>query len=209
MPLPYDLLVSLVLFVFVVSITPGPNNVIALSSGANFGFKATMPFMAGVALGFPVLALAVALGLGALLTAVPWLAGGLKLVGCAYLLWLAWKIATAGSPGLAIGRSTSAGPIGFLQSCLLQWVNPKAWIIAIGGLATYVPADHYWFGVATLMAAFVIISWPSLAVWTVFGTAVGRRLNTPARVQVFNLTMALMLVGSLWPILRVTLQNQQ
>lgn len=196
--LPLDQLVSFAAFAFVMSITPGPNNVIALASGVNFGFRRSMPFFTGVALGFPVMLAILATGFKAVLLAAPWAFDVIRIAGMLYLLWMAWHIATA--DGVDAGGEKRAAPIGVIQSALLQWVNPKAWTIAIGALAAYAVADNFWPSIAAMCVLFAIIAWPSTAVWALFGQWVQRWLSTPARLRAFNVTMALLLVASLAPV---------
>ncbi len=201
MPLvPFEVVVSLFAFVFVMAITPGPNNVIALSSGATFGFRATLPFLFGVCCGFPVMLLAAAVGLGGVLQTVPWLYPSVQVAGILYLLWLAWKIGSASTLGL--DASAAPKPLTVWQACVFQWVNPKAWILALGGIATYAAPERFWSTVAVFAVAFVVACWPSLAIWAGFGVLVRRVLDTPARVRRFNLAMAALLIASLWPIVR-------
>jgi threonine/homoserine/homoserine lactone efflux protein len=135
-----ELIAALVLFALVSSITPGPNNTMLMASGANFGFRATIPHLLGVSGGFFLLVLAAGLGLGGLFAAYPPLHDILAVVGGAYLLWLAWKIAT--SKGLGLGEG-SARPQTFLQAAAFQWVNPKAWAMALGGVTAYAPREDY------------------------------------------------------------------
>ena len=131
-----DILAALALFCFAASITPGPNNAMLLASGANFGLRATLPHLAGVVLGFALLILVIGAGLGALFAAYPPLHTALKIVGGAYLLWLAARIATA--KGMA-GREAGGRPITFFEAAAFQWVNPKAYAMAVGAVAAYVP----------------------------------------------------------------------
>jgi threonine/homoserine/homoserine lactone efflux protein len=196
----WHLLGRIAAFAFVTAVTPGPNNVIALSSGVTHGFRATMPMIWGVSLGFPAMQFAVALGLGSVLAALPWAYPAIQIVGALYLLWLAWKIAMSADLGIADGPA-NAKPVTFLQSCLFQWVNPKAWIIAVGGLATYVPVDNFWPSVALFTLTFCVIAWPATALWAGFGVLVQRWLGTTRRVRVFNIAMAALLVVSLVPVL--------
>lgn len=195
--LSVDQLLSFAAFAFVMSITPGPNNVIALASGANFGFRRSVPFFTGVALGFPVMLAILALGFKTVLLTAPWAFDAIRFAGVLYLLWMAWHIATA--DGID-GGGERAEPVGIIQSALLQWVNPKAWTIAIGALAAYAVADHFWPSVVAMSVLFAVIAWPSTAVWALFGQLVQRWLSTPARLRAFNITMALLLVASLAPV---------
>lgn len=189
----------LALFAFVSSVTPGPNNVMLTASGATFGYRRTVPHMLGISLGVVVMLLLVGAGLGAVFEREPRVYLGLKYLGAAYLLWLAWKIARAGR---ADPCQAGARPFGFWQAAAFQWVNPKAWIMAIGIVATYTPRDGY--AANLLLAALVLgaVNYPSVSVWTLFGSAVGRALRTPRALQRFNWCMAALLVLSLYPVLR-------
>ncbi|MGH1464513.1 MAG: LysE family translocator [Cognatishimia sp.] len=191
----YETLTALALFAFVASITPGPNNMMLLSSGANFGFARTIPHMLGIALGFTFMVILVGLGLVQLFDRLPITYTALKLVSVAYLLWLAWKIAHSGQPESA---HRSANPLTFLQAALFQWVNPKAWTMALGAITLYVP-DRNLTSVLMVGLMFGIINLPSISIWTVLGQQLQRFLSSPKRMQLFNWTMALLLVASLWP----------
>ena len=134
--MPLETFLALVSFTFVTSFTPGPNNIMITASAANFGFARSVPHMLGVTVGFAVLLVAAGGGLGALLTAFPSIQTALKVMGAAYMLWLAWKVANAGSGW--DGETTDAHPLTFLQAAAFQWVNPKGVIIALGAIALYV-----------------------------------------------------------------------
>lgn len=196
--LSLDLLMSVAAFAFVMSITPGPNNVIALTSGLNFGVRRSIPFCNGVALGFPAMLAILATGFKAVLLTAPWAFDVIRVAGIVYLLWMAWHIATAGH--IDDGATTRSAPVTFLQGCALQWVNPKAWTIAIGALAAYAIADNFLPSVVAICVLFAVIAWPSTVVWALFGDFVKRWLSTPTRLRAFNVTMALLLVASLAPI---------
>ena len=191
-----DLLAALSLFAFVASITPGPNNTMLMASGANFGFRATGPHLAGVALGFFVMILAVGLGLGGLFRAFPALHDILAVAGAAYMLWLAWKI--AGSSGMAGGEAGSK-PQTFLQAAAFHWVNPKAWAMALGAVTTYAPRENYGLNILVVSLVFLAVNAPCVATWTGFGVVLRRFLDRPAVMRGFNLTMASLLVLSLVP----------
>lgn len=191
-----QLLAALSLFAFVSSITPGPNNTMLMASGANFGFRATVPHLAGVAIGFGVMVVAVGLGLGRLFEAFPRLHDVLAVLGAAYMIWLAWKIATA----KGIGGGVAAGrPQTFWQAAAFQWVNPKAWAMALGAVTTYAPREHYNFNVLLVSLVFMSVNAPCVATWTGFGVGLRRFLDRPAVLRGFNLTMALLLLASLVP----------
>jgi threonine/homoserine/homoserine lactone efflux protein len=197
--MPLDTFAALVLFAFTTSITPGPNNMMLFTSGVNFGFRRTIPHMLGIGAGFLSLLLAVGLGLGAVLHTVPALYTGLKFAGGAYLLWIAWKIGSSRS--LSEGKM-SAAPMSFLSAAAFQWINPKAWVMAVTAMATYTNPDLYIVSVLIVGLAFALVNVPSVSTWAGFGSALRDWLSDPARLKWFNITMALLLVLSLWPMLK-------
>lgn len=184
-------------FAFVTTVTPGPNNLMLMASGANFGFRRTMPHMLGIAGGVSLMALLVGLGLMALFEAVPLLSGILKVVSVVYLLWLAFKIATA-APIEA--RDARARPMTLMQAAAFQWVNPKAWAMCLSAITIYAP-DRTLLSVAVVSGAFALVSLPAISVWAWLGTIIRQWLSSPRRLQVFNLTMAALLVASMYPLL--------
>jgi threonine/homoserine/homoserine lactone efflux protein len=186
-----------VVFAIVSSITPGPNNAMLMASGANFGMRRSVPHMLGVSIGFMVLTLVTGLVLGGLIAAYPALHQVLKAVGAAYLLWLAWKIAR--SDGMA-GGTAGARPQTFLQAAAFQWVNPKAWAMALGAVTAYAPREHYGANVLLVAAVFGVVNLPCIAGWTGFGHVLRRVLARPGRLRLFNWIMAGLLVLSLIPI---------
>lgn len=195
-----DLFLALLAYAFVTSITPGPNNFMLLASGVNFGFLRTVPHMLGIGAGFLSLLLGVGLGLGALLTAFPVLHVVLKVVGGAYLLYLAWRIAMSRSLGEA-GTAT-ARPMRFLEAALFQWVNPKAWIMAITAMAVYTSAEAPFLSVLIISVAFALVNLPSVSCWAGFGVVLRGFLSDPVRLKWFNIAMGLLLAATLWPMLR-------
>ncbi|ANG96169.1 LysE family translocator [Brucella pseudogrignonensis] len=197
----FEIFLALLVFAFVSSVTPGPNNLMLLASGVNFGFRRTVPHMLGIGVGFFVLLLAVGFGLGALIETMPSFYTSLKFAGGAYMLYLAWKIATSRSIGES-KTGDSGVPMTFFQAAAFQWVNPKAWVMAITGIATYANHDNYYVAVLLVSAAFAIVNLPSVSVWAGFGTLLRNWLADPTRLKWFNLTMALLLVLSLWPMLK-------
>ena len=192
------LLLAFAGFAFVSSVTPGPNNTMLLASGVNYGFRRTMPHIAGVSLGCVAMLALVGLGLGEVFTAVPQLYVVLRYAGAAYLLWLAWKIANA---GLMTGGKASGRPMTFWQAAAFQWVNPKAWILVVGAVSTYAPRDRFGQNVAVLALLLGLVNAPTICLWAGFGTAVRPWLTHPGRARTFNVTMALLLVFSLLPLL--------
>jgi threonine/homoserine/homoserine lactone efflux protein len=194
-----DLLLAFIAFAFVTSITPGPNNMMLLASGVNFGVRRSLPHMFGISLGFMLLVAAVGLGLGQLFAQVPLLYSVLRYVGAAYLLYLAWKIAGAGAPDSS--GASKAKPFSFIQAAAFQWVNPKAWIMAIGAITTYTPQEHFTTNVLLIAVLFALVNAPSVGIWTVAGSLLRRWMDKPLVLRVFNGGMALLLVASLYPIL--------
>ena len=193
-------LLSATAFAAAMSGTPGPNNAMVAASGATFGFRRTVPHMLGIATGFPLMFVAVALGAGSLLRAYPALYTGLKWLGAAYLLWLAFKIAAADPAPKADGARRSV-PLSFLQAALFQWVNPKAWIVAVGGVATYTSAAGatLFAQAAVLALIFLAVTVPVVVFWTMTGVGAARLLQDRAGLRVFNVAMAGLLVLSLLP----------
>ncbi|KOF13475.1 lysine transporter LysE [Ensifer adhaerens] len=194
-----DTLLALFLFAFTTSITPGPNNMMLFASGVNFGFTRTIPHMLGIGAGFFVLLIAVGFGLGALLHSVPLLYTALKFAGGAYLVWIAWKIGTSRSLGEGMA---GASPMTFLQAAAFQWVNPKAWVMAVSAMATYTDSESYLFSVLVVGLVFALVNFPSVSTWAGFGSVLRQWLSEPARLKWFNITMAVLLVVSLWPMLK-------
>lgn len=193
----YDLLLALGLFAFVSSITPGPNNLMLMASGANFGFRRTLPHMLGIGIGFSVMIVLVGVGLVRIFDIYPILHTVLKIVSVIYLLWLAWKIANAAPPE---GKLASEGvPFTFIQAALFQWVNPKAWTMALTAISVYTP-DQSLHSVLIVSLVFGLINLPCVSSWTVMGQQMARFLTSAARLRTFNWAMAALLVLSLYPV---------
>lgn len=195
-----DLLIAFVLFAFVSSVTPGPNNTMLLSSGVNFGFNRTIPHMLGISCGFALMVLAVGFGLGAVFRAYPILYTILRYAGAAYLLYLAYKIATSGPVKDATDKE--ARPMSYLGAAAFQWVNPKAWVMAIGAISTYTPMNGYFTNVAIIAFVFGIVNLPAVSLWAGCGSLLRNVLRDPFWLRVFNGVMAGLLVLSLYPLLQ-------
>jgi threonine/homoserine/homoserine lactone efflux protein len=197
-----DLFTGMLVFTFVSAVTPGPNNFMVLASGVNFGFRRTIPHLAGITIGFGVMVLLAGLGAGHVFGRWPWAYGVLKVASILYMLWLAWKIATSGavSPDAVDTAATNSRPMTFLEGALFQWVNPKAWTMCLGAISAYTVPDQYLSTMLIVVAAFVGWCPPCLSLWTVFGVRLRHVLSDPRRVRIFNLVMALSLVASLWPV---------
>lgn len=194
-----DLFLALVVFAFVTSITPGPNNFMLLASGVNFGFWRTVPHMCGIGVGFFTLLVGVGLGLGAVLTAYPQLHLALKVVGGAYLLYLAWKIAMSRSLGEKEGGTR---PMTFLEAAAFQWVNPKAWVMAVTAMAVYTDPARPFLTMLLVATAFALVNFPSVSCWAGFGVALRGFLADPVRLKWFNIAMGVLLAATLVPMLR-------
>ena len=192
-----DILLALATFAFVTSITPGPNNLMLLASGLNFGVRRTVPHMLGIGVGFTVMVLAVGLGLSGVFRVVPALYEVLKWVGAAYMLWLAWQIAHAGPVGPEPGAR--GRPMSFLAAAAFQWVNPKAWVMAVTAIPTYAGAGGV-TAVVIVAGVFGLVNLPSVSLWALCGAGLRRVLAEPRRVVLFNRAMAALLVLSLWPL---------
>jgi threonine/homoserine/homoserine lactone efflux protein len=197
--MPRETFLALVLFAFTTSITPGPNNMMLFASGVNFGFRRTIPHMFGIGAGFLSLLLGVGLGLGALLRTMPLVYVVLKFAGGTYLVWVAWKIGTSRSLS---EQQTGARPMSFTRAAAFQWINPKAWVMAVTAMATYTVPQMYLASVLIVGAAFAAVNVPSVSTWAGFGSALREWLSDPVRLKWFNITMAVLLVLSLRPMLK-------
>jgi threonine/homoserine/homoserine lactone efflux protein len=192
-----EIVTALVAFAFVSSITPGPNNLMLLASGANYGLRRTVPHMLGVSLGHAFMIFLVGAGLTGVFDAYPVTYTILKVVSVLYLLYLTWKIVNAGAPR---GQSGSGRPLTFLQAAAFQWVNPKGWAMALTAISVYLPAPGI-EGVALAAMVFALTNLPSVSFWAVLGKQAQRVLTSPARLRAFNITMGVLLLGSLYPVL--------
>ena len=195
----YEIITALMLFAFVSSITPGPNNLMLMASGANFGFKQTVPHMLGVGIGFTLMVVLVGLGIMQLFDIYPLSYDILKVLSVLYLLYLAYKI---GSSTASIeGELSKAKPITFLQAVMFQWVNPKAWTMSLTAISVYAPSKSI-SAVLLVAAVFGAINLPCISSWTVLGQKMQTYLTNNKRLKTFNFTMASLLVLSLYPIIQ-------
>jgi threonine/homoserine/homoserine lactone efflux protein len=193
-----NLLVALIAFAFVSSATPGPNNLMLLASGTNFGFRRTIPHMLGVSLGYMAMVILVGFGLAKFFGALPWLRIVLKWASVGYLTFLAWKIATAPPPTSDI--AAQAKPMTFLGACAFQWVNPKGWTMVLGTISAYVPASNPIAGLFVAALVFGAVNLPIVAGWTLMGVQVRKLLQNPKALRTFNITAAVLLLASLYPV---------
>lgn len=190
----FTVFLSFVLYSFVTSITPGPNNIMLAASGVNFGFKRSIPHILGIGCGFGFMVVVVGLGIGSILSSNVILYECLKIIGIAYLLYLAYKIYRSGAMETDTKQSK---PLTFMQAALFQWVNPKAWVMALGAVTTYLAGDSatYWYLILGLTYGLVGI--PSTGVWALIGEKLQiLLLHDARRLKLFNITMSLLLVAS-------------
>ena len=194
-----ELFIALAAFAFVGSVTPGPNNLMLMASGINYGFARSLPHMFGIGVGFTVMILLVGFGLMEVFETYPVTHTILRVVGITYLLYLAYKIATAAPPEKHDSAADSK-PLTFLQAALFQWVNPKAWMMVVTAITTYASASEGIYSILIIAFIFALIMLPSISTWVILGTQLQRFLNNPKKVKIFNRCAAGLLVLSLYPI---------
>lgn len=193
--MPTETLIALTAFGIVAAFTPGPNNIMLAASGMNFGFVRTAPHMSGVVIGFVAMLLGVGFGLGAFFMAYPLAQTALKIIGIAYLLWLAWRIANAAPAD----PSVRSRPISFIEAALFQWVNPKALLAVVSTMSIFIRPESAVSDVFIVAVVFFFLSIGAVVSWTAFGAGLRGFLGDPARRRVFNIAMALLLVLSIAP----------
>ena len=192
-----ELFWTLVFFAFATCITPGPNNIMIMSSGVNYGVQKSLPHLAGIQLGFLLMLVAVGLGAGVILQRQPQLHLFIKLVGSVYLLYLAWKIATAQPQQIETGNSK---PLNFIQALLFQWVNAKSWVMITGAIAAFTSLQGvYYQQVALIGMVFFLVGLPCTGSWLLFGAALKRLLTAPQQRRIFNRVMGALLAMSVLP----------
>lgn len=191
---------AIVAFAITTCVTPGPNNTLIMTSGLNYGIRRSMPHYLGIVFGFPTMVVAVGLGIAGLFEQFPFLHVILKLLGAVYLSYLAYQIASAPISDLNI---TEGKPFSFLQAAAFQWVNPKAWVLAIGATVTYtIISDSYVLQVLSIAMIFLLFGSPCIMLWLWFGASLKTILQNSRNVRIFNISMALLLMGSLIPVFR-------
>jgi threonine/homoserine/homoserine lactone efflux protein len=189
---------AIILFAIATCVTPGPNNTMIMTSGLNYGIQRSLPHYLGIILGFPAMVVAVGLGLASLFEQYAVLHLLLKVAGASYLTFLAWKIASAPISDLSV---TEGKPFTFLQAATFQWVNPKAWVLAVGATATYtVVGSDYSLQVLVIAIIFLVFGAPCIMLWLWFGASLKRLLQKPESVKYFNYAMATLLMLSLLPV---------
>lgn len=193
-----EILGALALFALVSSITPGPNNLMLMNSGASFGIKKTIPHVLGVVIGFDIMVMLVGTGIMGVFERYPMGAEILKVASIAYLLYLSYQIAT--STSAPEQTDAQAKPMSFLQAALFQWINPKAWTMALTAISVYATSTDF-KAVLFVTVVFGLINLPSVSVWVFLGKKMQSILTSQTRLRAFNMTMALLLVGSLYPVI--------
>ena len=171
---------------------PGPNNAMLSASGANYGWRRSIPHAMGVTVGFPLMILAIAMGLERVLGAFPRIVEILSWVGFAMILWYAWRIATAGGTS----EQVKDRPLAFMQAIAFQWVNPKAWALSVYITASYTVSESESMNTLLVIVVFLVAGFVSSHGWVVFGAGIGRWLTRGWRLRTFNYAMALTLVAS-------------
>ena len=190
-----EVLTALCAFAFVASVTPGPNNLMLMASGANFGVRRTLPHLLGIVFGFSVMVVLVGTGLMQVFSAFPFIYDVLRVLSVTYLVYLAWKIARSS----AMSRRDTGSPFTMWQAALFQWVNPKAWAFALTLVTVYAPSKSFTaVAFVALVAGFVNL--PSIFVWILLGERLHRYLDGGLRLRLFNYTMALLLLATLYPV---------
>ena len=192
------LFIAFVVFAAVMFFTPGPNNIMLLSSGLTYGFRRTLPLLAGIVIGFAFMVGAVGLGFQTVFIAYPVLQTILKYAGIAYLIYLAAVIAMSGP--VTPGQDNQRGPMTFWAAVLFQWVNVKGWVMAIGIITAYSAVAGFPGNIAIQAAVMFVMAGLSSLVWTLFGTSLRSFLTSPTAVRIFNVVMAVLLLASLIPV---------
>lgn len=164
-----------------------------LTSGLNHGIRKTLPHLSGIIVGFPTMVACIGLGLGTIFQSYPILHQVIKYMGIIYLLYLAWKIANAGNPEAASGLKE---PFTFIQAALFQWLNPKAWIMAIGAISTFTTADNLKIELAIILFGFLTVGSMSMTLWLLLGASLQKLLQSQRQLRIFNISMAVLLALS-------------
>jgi threonine/homoserine/homoserine lactone efflux protein len=193
-----SLFVAFLMFALVMFFTPGPNNIMLLSSGLTYGFRRTIPHIAGITVGFAFMVAAVGLGLGTVFIAYPVLQTILKYAGAAYLIYLAWHIGMAEPE--APEQDNRRGPMTFWGAAMFQWVNAKGWVMVIGTITAYAAIASFPWNILIQTLISLAMGTASTVVWALFGTALRPVLTSRAAVRAFNIVMALLLLASLYPV---------
>ncbi len=189
-------LYPLLLFAISTSVTPGPNNIMLLSSGLNYGTRRTLPHCLGIAIGFPVMAIIVALGFGVIFQKYYWIKESLKIIGSLYMLYLAWKIASS-TQSVKAKKPTVKKPLSFMQAAMFQWVNPKAWLMAIGVVSIFTFSHNALVNALGIGTVYLVVCSCTTTTWAALGHYLQKWLSNDRRRHCFNIIMALLLVLSI------------
>lgn len=190
-----DHLPALILFAAIAAVTPGPNNIMLMSSGVNFGVRASLPHLLGICFGVPMMLTAAGFGVGALFQEFPWAHELVKVLGLCYLTYLAYRIATSSAEP---SQLTKPKPLSFFQAALFQWINPKTWMMGTSAIATYTSVGSDLTGqIAVVVLVFFALTWPSAGIWLLFGTVLRKMLQNPVHRKIFNYSMAALLLFSM------------
>jgi threonine/homoserine/homoserine lactone efflux protein len=193
-----EFIAPVLVFALIAAITPGPNNIMIMSSGVNFGVRRSIPHLLGISFGFTGMMIAIGFGVGYLFIEYPYIHEVIKVFGILYLLFLAWRIATS-TPNSS--NKESARPISFIEAALFQWVNPKAWVMGTTALATFTTGgSDIEIQIALIIFIFFMTTWPSVSIWLFCGVALQSVLSHPRHYRIFNAIMGLMLAASIYPI---------
>ena len=197
----------LAIFFFGVStgVTPGPNNIMLMTSGMNFGIKRSIPHVLGICVGFPVMIILIGLGFSIVFEKLPILHEVIKILGLVYLLYLSWLIASASPDKL---ESKESKPFTFLQAALFQWVNPKAWVVATSSISAYTTLEGNIYSQVLIIAiAFFFAAIIATSTWLVFGKGIKQILQSAKQQRIFNISMAALLVASVFPVIQQLYQQ--
>ena len=193
-----EILTAFMAFAFVTSVTPGPNNLMLMNSGASFGIRKTVPHVLGIVVGFIFMLLLVGLGIMQIFQRFPVSYDILKVLSITYLLYLAFKIATSNTT--LEHNATKTKPFSFIQAAMFQWINPKAWTMALTALSIYATSSDL-NTVLFVTLIFAVINLPAISLWVLLGQKMQRFLTSRKRLKAFNITMAMLLVMSLYPVI--------
>ncbi len=190
---------AVIAFTFIGGITPGPNNIMLMVSGLNHGVRKSLPHYFGICIGFPAMVLIVGFGMGALFIQYPLAHQIIKVIGVIYLCYLAWKIANAGNSRVS---SETRAPFTFTQAAAFQWVNPKAWTIAVGAIAAFTVAERIPLSIAFITLSYLVAGFVCMGTWLIMGASLKALLNNGRRVRYFNIAMAILLLLSIVPLVK-------
>ena len=193
-----ELFIAFVLFATVMFFTPGPNNIMLLSSGLTYGFRRTLPHVAGITVGVAFMIGTVGLGLGTIFIAWPVLQTILKYAGIGYLVYLAAAIAMSGP---ASAQDNRRGPMTFWGAAMFQWINVKGWVMVIGSITAYAAIASFPWNIVIQVVLCLVLGVLACSAWALFGSALRPLLTSPGAVRAFNIVMALLLLASLYPVL--------